>query len=100
TNSQTASVKAGSACGTGYALSLNVANNNNCGSSSTTNVLVGDSAPPIITAPANVVLECPANTATNATGVATAQDNCASVTVGYTDAVNSNCANSKVIART
>ena len=54
----------------------------------------------VITAPANLVLECPADTTTNATGVAVAQGGCSDLTIGYSDAVTNNCGGSKVITRT
>src|SRR5262249_14279227 len=53
-----------------------------------------------ITAPADRVLDCPANTTTNATGVATATDGCGSVAISYSDSVNNNCGGTKVITRT
>src|SRR5439155_12714293 len=72
-----------------------------CGNSASCvqTITVRDTTPPVIICPSNLVLECPANTSTNATGVATAQDGCGSVTIRYTDAVTNNCAGTKVIAR-
>src|SRR5205823_9912788 len=64
-------------------------------------ITVRDTIKPSLTLPPDVVLECPAtNTGTNATGVATAQDSCSSVTVSYTDSVTNNCGATKAIART
>ena len=63
-------------------------------------ITVRDTTPPIIVPPANVVLECPAVTTTNATGVATGFDNCGSVSIGFSDVVTTNCGGTKVIART
>src|SRR5437667_8348829 len=63
-------------------------------------ITVRDTTPPTITCPSNVVLECPANTAPNYTGVATAQDTCSSVTVSFSDSVSNNCGGARVIART
>src|SRR6266568_481160 len=63
-------------------------------------ITVRDTTPPAITAPSNVVLECPANTSTNVTGVATAQDSCGSVSVSFSDSVSNSCGNAKVISRT
>src|SRR5206468_2178536 len=64
-------------------------------------ITVRDTTPPTVTAPADVVLECPAITTTNATGVATAQDGCGSVvSLSYSDLVTAGCGNSKVISRT
>src|SRR5205823_14128752 len=63
-------------------------------------ITVRDTKPPTITCPPNLVLECPANTSTNVTGMATAQDGCGSVTIGYSDSVSNNCGGTKVITRT
>src|SRR5262249_9753391 len=49
--------------------------------------------------PADVTLECPANTGTNNTGVATAQDSCSTFTVSYSDIVSNVCGGAKVISR-
>src|SRR5204862_4418008 len=53
-----------------------------------------------ITCPADKLLECPADTRTNVTGLATAQDACGIASLFYSDAVSNNCANAKVIWRT
>lgn len=51
-----------------------------------------DKTPPEITCPADVTLECPANTEPEATGTATATDNCDSKpSVTYHDAVSGSC---------
>jgi hypothetical protein len=63
-------------------------------------ITVRDITGPSITCPPDLVLECPANTTTNATGVATATDTCSQVTIRYTDSVTNNCGGTKVIART
>src|SRR6185369_121706 len=63
-------------------------------------ITVRDIVPPSITAPANLTLECPANTSTNATGVATAQDGCGSVAIAYSDIVSNSCGGSQIISRT
>jgi hypothetical protein len=63
-------------------------------------ITVRDTTPPIITAPADLVLDCPAVTTTNATGVATASDGCGSVSISYSDSVSNSCGNAKVISRT
>ena len=60
---------------------------------------VRDSAPPTIVVPASVVLECPADTRTNATGVALAQDACGSVIVNYSDTISNMCGGTQVISR-
>src|SRR6266496_3471360 len=63
-------------------------------------ITVRDTLKPTIICPPDRVLECPADTSTNACGVATAQDTCSAVTIRYSDATTNNCAGSKVIART
>src|SRR5207302_433087 len=63
-------------------------------------ITVRDITGPSITCPQDLVLECPAITTTNATGVATAQDTCSQVTIRYSDSVTNNCGGTKVIART
>src|SRR5207247_6729439 len=73
-----------------------------CGNSSTCvqTITVQDITRPSLICPTNVTLDCPANTSTNVTGVATAQDGCGAVTVTYLDSVTNNCGATKVIART
>src|SRR6185369_12835675 len=73
-----------------------------CGNSAAAlqTITVRDITPPSITGPANLTLECPAVTTTNATGVATAQDGCGSVVISYSDVVSNSCAGNRVIART
>src|SRR5207249_4450564 len=63
-------------------------------------ITVRDITKPTITCPPDLVLDCPADTTTNATGVATAQDTCSAVTIRYADAVTNKCGATKVIART
>src|SRR5439155_14152345 len=72
-----------------------------CGNSAscTQTITVRDVTKPVITCPTNVVLECPADTRTNVTGLATAQDACSAITVNYSDSVTNNCSGTKVIAR-
>src|SRR5207253_77597 len=72
-----------------------------CGNSTnaTQRIVIRDLTPPTLTVPADIALECPANTATNNTGVASAQDGCGSVTLSYSDTLSTNCGNTKVIAR-
>src|SRR5206468_1926501 len=59
-----------------------------------------DTTAPTITCPPDVTLECPANTSTNNTGVATAQDTCSSVSISYSDSVSNTCGGTKIISRT
>src|SRR5262249_35788841 len=60
---------------------------------------VRDITPPTITVPANLTLECGASTSPSATGTATAQDGCSSVTVTYSDSVTNLCGGSRIITR-
>ena len=66
----------------------------------TQTITVRDTTRPTIVVPADLVLECPADTGTNATGVATGQDTCGQVTIRYSDSVSNSCANTKVVSRT
>jgi hypothetical protein len=70
------------------------------GASAVQTITVRDTTRPVITAPASVVLECPADTTTNHTGVATATDTCSSVAITYSDVVSNSCGGSEVILRT
>src|SRR4029434_1955840 len=63
-------------------------------------ITVVDTTAPVLQRPANVTLEFPANTATNATGVATATDASGSPTIAYTDVVTNLCGSARRIART
>src|SRR5206468_2622840 len=63
-------------------------------------IIVRDITPPSLTCPPDLLLECPADTRTNATGVATATDTCSQVTIAFSDLVTTNCGSTKVIART
>ena len=63
-------------------------------------ITVRDTTPPAITAPPSLVLECPANLSTNATGTPTAQDAAGAVALSFSDIVTTNCGSTKVIART
>ncbi|MCI0748127.1 MAG: hypothetical protein L0Y58_22200 [Verrucomicrobia subdivision 3 bacterium] len=98
-NAQTVTVMPGSACSESFTLTLNVTSNG-CVSTCSIDVLVNDTTMPTISCPADLVLECPADTRTNVTGVATAQDGCGFVSIAYSDAVTPGCAGTKVIART
>src|ERR1044071_6407696 len=99
TNTQTVSVKAGTSCAQTYSLVLNVISNS-CPGTCTSDIMVNDTVPPTLAPPADVVLQCPANTATNVTGVAVAHDDCSLVTVSYSDSVSNTCGAAKVIFRT
>ncbi len=65
-------------------------------------VTVEDNAPPVITCPDSVTLECPADTTVAANGEATATDNCSVPTITYIDDIVDGCNGSatKTITRT
>src|SRR5207247_164900 len=58
-----------------------------CGNSASCvqTITLRDTTKPTIICPPDVVLECPANTSTNVTGVASAQDTCSALTISYSD---------------
>jgi uncharacterized repeat protein (TIGR01451 family) len=75
-----------------------------CGNSSSCeqNILVQDTTLPIITCPADITLDCPADTSTAGAGMATATDECnAAVTMSYSDVVTpGSCPSEYSIVRT
>ena len=73
-----------------------------CGNTATAlqTITVRDTTPPVVTAPPDLTLECPGDDRTNVTGVATAQDGCGSVTIGYSDSVSYTCGSARIITRT
>src|SRR5262249_16590632 len=72
-----------------------------CGNSTNAlqTITVRDTIRPSLTIPSDVVLQCPASTTTNSTGVATATDGCSKVTLVYSDSVSNSCGGAKVISR-
>src|SRR5262249_40946145 len=72
-----------------------------CGNvtNATQTITVRDTTPPSLICPPNLVLECPADTRTNVTGVAIAQDGCSAVNISYSDTVSNSCGNTRVISR-
>jgi PKD repeat protein len=62
-------------------------------------ITVVDTTDPVLSVPAGVTLECPADTSVAANGTATATDNC-SVTVTFVDVVTAACGSTQTIART
>jgi hypothetical protein len=73
-----------------------------CGNaaSCTQTITVRDTDAPALQVPADVVLECPADTRPSATGMATAQDGCGPSAVRYSDAERKLCGGAKAITRT
>src|SRR5262249_20864369 len=62
-------------------------------------ITVRDTTPPALKLPANLTLQCPGDTRTNVTGVATATDGCGAVTISYSDVVSNGCALTKTVQR-
>jgi hypothetical protein len=89
-------------CGMTKVISRTWTATDTCGNSTSgiQTITVRDTTKPLISCPPDVALECPANTSTNNTGVATASDTCGSVTVRYNDSVATPCGAAKVISRT
>jgi len=58
-----------------------------------------DTIPPVITCPADVTLEYPADTSVEANGSATADDTCGTVTVTHSDLWQQGCGNAGTLAR-
>src|SRR5438093_1575930 len=63
-------------------------------------ITVRDTTPPSLSIPADLVLECPADIGTNATGVAVAQEACGSLKVYYSDIASGGCGGARVVSRT
>lgn len=62
---------------------------------------VVDDEPPMIQCPANITLQCPADTSVASTGAATAFDSCGQVVISYVDSISSgNCPQEYSIIRT
>jgi hypothetical protein len=63
-------------------------------------ITVRDTTPPVLALPPNRVLNCPGNTTTNNTGMATATDVCSGVAISFSDVVSNSCGITKTIWRT
>ncbi|MCA9712973.1 MAG: hypothetical protein KDK70_44520, partial [Myxococcales bacterium] len=63
-------------------------------------ITVQDTTPPVITCPIDITLDCPADTSTTNTGVATATDACSSITISHSDAVTADCGTTYQVVRT
>src|SRR5262249_21787547 len=72
-----------------------------CGNSSTCvqQITIRDTTTPQLSLPPNIVLQCPADTSTNNTGVATAVDTGGAVSIWYSDTVTNSCSGSKIVSR-
>src|SRR5207248_6795559 len=89
-------------CGNTYGIVRTWTATDSCGNSASCNqhIVVIDTTAPSITCPADLTLQCPAVTTTNAIGVATATDTRNSVSVGYSDVTTNGCGNTYGIVRT
>ncbi|NNF86511.1 MAG: HYR domain-containing protein, partial [Winogradskyella sp.] len=63
-------------------------------------IIVHDEITPTIVVPSDATVECTSDTSSATTGVATASDNCSSVTITESDVVLDACGNTKTITRT
>ncbi|WP_339614123.1 Ig-like domain-containing protein, partial [uncultured Winogradskyella sp.] len=73
-----------------------------CGNTATDTqrIIVEDTTPPTISAPADITIECTEDETSANTGLATGTDSCGSVTITQADAVTEECGNTKTIIRT
>ncbi len=63
-------------------------------------VTVVDTTPPVISCPADVTLECPADTGVEASGSATGIDTCGTVTITHSDQWHPGCGSTGILTRT
>ena len=63
-------------------------------------ITVVDTTPPVITCPADVTLQCPADTSVEANGSATAGDTCGTVTITHSNQWQPSCGNTGTLERT
>lgn len=73
-----------------------------CGNSTNAlqTITVRDTTPPRLTCPPDRLLECPAGTTPEVTGVATAEDACGEVALQHSDSVSDRCGGTLVLSRT
>jgi uncharacterized repeat protein (TIGR01451 family) len=93
-----------SGCGNNVVITRTWTATDQCGNSSSCDQLIstGDGAPPVITCPADVTVQCGPNTCTApvCTGSATATDDCGTPTITFSDAITGGCGNTETIVRT
>ncbi len=82
-------------------VTLTVTDDGDLSDSCQATITVIDVTPPVITCPADAVLECPADTSPAVTGTATAVDNCtAEPAIGFADVIVPGCGGTQTITRT
>ena len=82
-------------------VTLTVTDDGDLSDSCEAKITVIDVTPPVITCPADAVLECPADTSPAVTGTATAVDNCtAEPAIGFADVSVPGCGGTEIITRT
>ncbi|MFC0776393.1 HYR-like domain-containing protein, partial [Terrimonas alba] len=104
-NSATGSINAAASTPGIYTVTYTIAAVNSCPAViANTSVTIGDNIAPVLTVPANVVIQCGSSQLPAATGQATATDNCtadANITINYTDVITAgNCVGRYTITRT
>jgi len=83
TNQQAVTVLAGTNCAETFTINLTVGNEL-CTDVTSVEFTVLDLDAPVLTLPSDLILECPADTSTNRTGIATAVDGCGgAISIGY-----------------
>ena len=89
-------------CGAGeHTIELTVTDQSGQTSSCEAIVMIDDVTPPEIVCPGDMVLECPANTSPEATGFATATDNCTvDPAIDFADMTEPGCGGTETIMRT
>jgi len=81
-------------------VTLTVTDDGNLSDTCTATITVVDVTKPTITCPADVTLECPADTTPATTGTATAVDNCSIPVITFTDVSVPGCGGTVTITRT
>ncbi|WP_296385843.1 gliding motility-associated C-terminal domain-containing protein, partial [Winogradskyella sp.] len=90
------------ACGNTKTITRTWTATDDCGNATSADqtIIVQDTTPPTISAPADVTIECTEDESSANTGVATGNDTCGSVTISQSDVETAACGNTKTIIRT